>query len=252
MEVAALTMLNNSGAVQHLFLSRMAHVFQAKVWGGTESVRNYFLLKKENERLVQENFTLAEKVRALESRPDSLLLPVTDGEFKFIPGKIVKISRNKQHNYIILGQGFEDGVEPHSGIVTGQGVVGIIDAVSRHYSYALSFMNTELSVSARLGRDGTVGPLAWDGLSKDKAILKEIPLQFRFSPGDTVFTSGYSSMFPPDIPLGTTGESRIVNGATYEIEVKLFQNFGALRDVTIVLNTGREEIEELETQEDDL
>jgi rod shape-determining protein MreC len=64
--------------------------------------------------------------------------------------------------------------------------------------------------------------------------------------GDTVYTSGFSSIFPPDIPLGVTGESRIVNGATSEIKVRLFEDFSALRHVTIVENLGREEIKELE------
>ena len=67
-----------------------------------------------------------------------------------------------------------------------------------------------------------------------------------FEPGDTVFTSGYSSIFPPDIALGTTGESKIVNGATYEIEVTLFEDFGSLRYVTIVENLGKDEIRRLE------
>jgi rod shape-determining protein MreC len=63
-----------------------------------------------------------------------------------------------------------------------------------------------------------------------------------------VYTSGYSSIFPPDIPLGTTGDSRIVNGATYEIEISLFEDFGALRYVTVVENMGREEIKSLEEE----
>ena len=67
-----------------------------------------------------------------------------------------------------------------------------------------------------------------------------------FEPGDTVFTSGFSSIFPPDIPLGVTGNSKIVNGATYEIEVTLFEDFGALRYVTIVENLGKGEMMKLE------
>ncbi len=70
-----------------------------------------------------------------------------------------------------------------------------------------------------------------------------------FQPGDTVFTSGFSSIFPPDVPLGTTGESRIVNGATYEIEISLFEDFGSLRYVTIVENLGRREIRDLEKEQ---
>jgi hypothetical protein len=37
-----------------------------------------------------------------------------------------------------------------------------------------------------------------------------------------------------------------VNGATYDIEITLLEDFGALRYVTIVENIGKEEIEKLE------
>ena len=88
--------------------------------------------------------------------------------------------------------------------------------------------------------------MSWDGISSRKAILREIPHHVIFQQGDTVYTSGFSSIFPPDIPLGTTGKSKIVNGATYEIEITLFEDYGALRYVTIVENLGKDEIKILE------
>jgi rod shape-determining protein MreC len=66
------------------------------------------------------------------------------------------------------------------------------------------------------------------------------------TPGDTVYTSGHSSIFPADIPLGTVKGAEIVNGATYDIQVELFEDFGALRYVSIVENLGKEEINTLE------
>ena len=90
--------------------------------------------------------------------------------------------------------------------------------------------------------------MKWDGRSSRGAILSEIPHHIGISPGDTVYTSGYSTIFPPDIPLGTTGESRLVNGATYEIKVTLFEDFSRLRYVTIVNHTGKEELKELEEE----
>jgi rod shape-determining protein MreC len=103
-----------------------------------------------------------------------------------------------------------------------------------------------MNISARLGTEGAVGPLSWNGITSDGAILKEIPHHVEFEKGDTVYTSGYSSIFPPDIPLGEVGDARIVNGATYEINVRLFEDFGALRYVTIVENLSKDEMKELE------
>ena len=141
-------------------------------------------------------------------------------------------------------------MRPQSGVITSSGIVGIVDAVDKHYSYGMSFMNTGISISARLGNEGAVGPLTWDGITMDGAVLKEIPLQYKYSPGDTVWTSGNSMLFPPDIPLGIAGSSKVVNGAVNEIEVELFQSFAALRYVTVVSNSGREEIMYLENLEE--
>ena len=259
LEIAALNMLRHNSELQNLWLSRMSHTFMAKVWGGSDNLRHYFSLNKENERLAQENAVLNQQLKEYRDREDQAYGDSLAAEFKaygdfvFTPATIVKISRNKQHNYFIINKGSEDGVRPQSGIITNRGVVGIIDAVDKHYSYGLSFMNSDISVSSRIGKEGAVGPLSWDGVSVDKAVLKEIPLQFKYNPGDTVWTSGYSAIFPPDIPLGVTGGSRVVNGAVNEIEVHLFENFTALRFVTVAENIGRDEIinlENLETPEE--
>ncbi len=251
LEIAALSMLRSNGMLQDTWIMKGSHAFYATVWGATEEIRYYFSLRRENERLAEENFRMAGIIREYESagRDSSATAEDSTGKYVYTLADIVKVSNNSQHNYIIVNKGSEDGVTLQSGIITGQGVIGIIDAVSRHYSYGISFKNTGMTVSARIGKDGPVGSLVWDGIHSDGALLNEIPHHIPFEPGDTVYTSGFSSIFPPDIPLGTAGESRIVNGATYEIQIKLFEDFKALRHVTIVRNTGKEEIDSLVSQQ---
>ena len=250
LEVAALNMLNHNGAMQNAWFSRGAHAIMGTVWGGTEQIKDYFSLKKVNDALARENLELRIKLTKYETESAAEAEDAQDqdinGEYRYIPASIMKISNNTQHNYMIIGKGSEDGVTAGSGVITGKGAIGVIDAVSSNYSYALSFKNHEMNISARLGKEGAVGPMSWDGISRNGAILKEIPHHVEFEPGDTVYTSGFSSIFPPDIPLGTTGKSKIVNGATYEIEITLFEDFGSLRHVTIVENLGKAEITGLE------
>lgn len=257
LEIAALNMSTHSSSVQNFFLTKALHAAMGNVWGVTESISEYFSLRKENRELAEDIFVLNKEISRLnslleEAHLDSLARTGSTsdgGKFSFIPAPVVKSSTNKQHNYLIIGKGSEDGIREQSGIITPDGVVGIIDAVSRHYSYAISFLNSELSISARIGNGGAVGPMVWDGLHRNRAILKEIPLQYKFEEGDTVYTSGFSSIFPSDIPLGTTGSTKIVNGATYEVKINLFQDFSTLRYVTIVCNNDIKEIEELEQSE---
>lgn len=254
LEIASVLMLSRNNQIQRLWIARISHGFMARTWGASQSVSNYFSLKRQNDELALENDRLQKLVRGYElaaREADPASKPVlADNGFNYIPATIIKSSTNTQHNYLIIDKGSEDGVTRNSGIITDKGVIGIVDAVSSHYSYAISLLNTELFISARLGNSGAVGPLAWDGTGSDRAILKEIPLQFKFAPGDTVYTSGYSTIFPPDIPIGVAGESKIINGATNEIKVDLFQNHKALKYVTIVSNTRAAEIEAIEKQEE--
>ncbi len=253
LEVASLCLVSSNGSLQKIWIARQGHRFQAKVWGGTQGIMQYFSLKKQNQALAEENYqltmALGDKAAALRDiGADSLAARLgSHTDFRYISATIVKVSRNRQHNYLIIDKGSEDGIHLQDGLVTPSGIVGIVDAVDKHYSYAISFMNPEISISARLGTDGAVGPLSWDGKSRSGGVLKEIPLQFKFQPGDTVYTSGYSAIFPPDIPIGTTGDARVVNGATNEIKVNLFQDVSTLKYVIVVENIGREEIMSLES-----
>ena len=250
LEVAALQLLYRNAELQRIWIARAAHGVMGTVWGSTQAVSNYFSLKRTNEDLVLENQQLREELDGLRAtahdrRVDSL--GVARGRvrgFDYIPAEVIKISRNKQHNYMILNKGFEDGIQEKSGVITRNGVVGIVDAVSAHHAYAVSFQNSTSSISGRLRDEGATGLLVWDGVSSHGAILQEVPLQYKYEIGDTVYTSGHSLMFPPDIPLGIAGEAKVINGATNEIKVDLFQDFTAIRYVTVVHNTAFDEVEE--------
>ncbi len=253
LEAAALVMLSHNGRMQGIWISRGVHAVQAFLWGGAEDIRDYFSLRKQNRELAEENFRLRNTIReygyltGVNLQTDSV--PEVIGGFRYILADAVKISNNKQHNYLIIDKGSEDGVEERSGIIAPNGVIGIVDAVGKHFSYARSFKNSGMVVSARIGRDGPVGEIMWDGMTPDGAVLREIPHHIPVHQGDTVYTSGYSSIFPPDIPMGITGEASVVNGSTYNIDVRLFADFGSVRYVTVVNNVDNREISVLETGE---
>ena len=252
LEIAALAMLSNNGTLQRMWFSEAAQGFMGSILGSSQKLKDYFNLRSANDSLALENHELRVRLAQMEEAMAAAGAAIPEfasgktRKYSYIPASIMKISNNKQHNYMIIGKGAADGVTEGAGVITSKGAVGIVDAVSEHFSYARSFKNHEMSISARLGRYGAIGPLSWNGRTSAGAILKEIPHHVEFHEGDTVYTSGHSSIFPADIPLGTTGKAKIVNGATYEIEVTLFEDFAALRHVTIVENLGRDEMKTLE------
>ena len=252
LEIAAILMMSRTSSLQDIWISRASHRVHASIWGGGESIRNYFTLGQQNRELAQENFELSSLVREFGQKDlsyrENHLYDSNTGNFRLVPATIVKASRNSQHNYIVLNKGSEDGVKPQTGIITTNGVVGVVNAVGKRFSYGLTLMNNRMSVSARIGRTGLVAPLEWDGRHSNGALMKGLPLHYTVAPGDTVWTSGFSSVFPPDIPIGVTGKIRQVDGSTNEVHVQLFQDFNALRYVIITENLDREQIAEIEKE----
>ncbi len=251
LEVAALGMLHASSTLQNIWLNRASHRTMALLWGGSETIRSHFQLERLNQELQAENAALQERLRAyerLEADQEELarMAAREAAGYRYTPATVVKMSRNLTHNYIILNKGSEDGIRPQSGIISDRGVVGIVEAVDRHYSYGLTLMNPQMSVGARVGRTEIVAPLSWDGRTSGVAVVRNIPPHFNIEPGDTVRTSGYSSIFPPDLPIGVTGGTRLVDGSTRQVDVHLFQDFSTVRYVTVVENLERSEMMALE------
>jgi rod shape-determining protein MreC len=65
--------------------------------------------------------------------------------------------------------------------------------------------------------------------------MSDVSRYARVEAGDTVVTTGYSSIFPPDAPIGTVERcDPSDNGAYFNLRVRLWADFSALRDVLVV------------------
>ena len=256
LEVAALALLHSGSTLQNIWINRVSHRTMAFLWGSGETIRSQFQMDELNQELQAENARLQERLRAYErmevEQEELDRMAARESEaYRYTPATVVKMSRNRTHNYIILNKGSEDGVHPQSGIISDLGVVGVVEAVDRHFSYGLTLMNPDMSIGGRLGNSQLVAPLSWNGRSSGRAIMRDLPPHIDVAPGDTVRTSGFSTIFPPDIPIGITGGSRIVDGSTRQVDVDLFQDFSKLRYVTIVENLDRTVITALEAEGED-
>ena len=253
LELAALALLHATSTLQNIWINRASHRAMALLWSSGETVRSHFQLEKINQELLEENAALQERLRAYEHRDVeqeevARMAARESATYRYTPATVVKMSRNRLHNYIILNKGSEDGIQPQSGIISDRGVVGVVEAVDRHYAYGLTLMNPVISVGARIGQTDVVAPLSWDGIHSDGAVVRNLPPHINIEPGDTVRTSGYSTIFPPGIPIGVTGATRLVDGSTRQVDVRLFQDFSTVRYVTVVENLEREAILALEAE----
>lgn len=219
-------------------------------------VDSYFGLKEDNESLKEYNRLLLQELEntrnELNSLKDSSLLashPLTADRrgYFYKTAKVVNNSLNKVDNYITIDKGTDDGVDSEMGVFNDKGVVGIIYQSSAHYSVVIPLLNAKSNINCRVKGSNSFCAMQWDGNDTRYSYLVDLPRYAAFQMGDTVVTSGFSSIFPADLPVG-----RICNledsedGLFYRAKVELSVDFSAVSDVYIVGNNGKEEQEELE------
>jgi rod shape-determining protein MreC len=216
------------------------------------NIKQYLQLKQSNIELVIENAALRNEMAQLKNKLESNKGTLNDSiggtKFTYSIARVINNSINKQNNYLTLNVGTKEGINREMGVITKDGVVGIVAAVSSNFSTVISLLNTNLKVSAKHKRTGFYGSLYWDGLDYGEVILSEIPQHVNLAEGDTIVTSGYSSIFPPDIPLGTIKEFDLKGGNFYIVKVKLLSDFKRLDYVYVIKSNLAAERNLLENQ----
>ena len=207
----------------------------------SSSINSYFNLKSENEKLINENLQLKKiesKYRFTQIDEDTLN--------SINSAKVIVNSINKSKNIIIIDKGKLDNINLEMGVISSEGVVGIVKSVTNNYASIISLLNTDLKLNAILKNSSTIGSVTWDGLNARILKLNDIPLSSSLKVGDTVVTGGMSFYFPKGVPIG-----RIINydnnslEGYYEIDIEAFNDFSSLSNLYILNRTDNNEIQSL-------
>jgi rod shape-determining protein MreC len=133
------------------------------------------------------------------------------------------------------------------GVISDRGVIGKVMAVSDRFAVVVSLLNTEMFISAMIKRNNTLCTINWDGLSAIETPLLYVPRHVNVEQGDTIITSGYNSIFPENILIGTVKTKSLESNATFfDIRVALTEDFYKLNYVYVVKNPVQAERDELE------
>jgi len=219
-------------------------------------LKAYLDLRTINQNLERENNVLLNEIDRLgriTANPDQQTTESTGRrQFLYRSAKVINNSVNRPFNFITVDKGSMHGIKPEMAVISSEGVVGIVFSVSRHFSTVLPVLNQNFGLSSKLKKNNYFGSLHWTGSAVDVAELSAIPGHVDVSLGDTIVTSGYSSIFPADVLIGTVSEINTEDPSFHTIKVKLSVNFRKLAYVNIIENLLLEEQLNLEnTQSDD-
>ena len=220
-------------------------------------IDKYFGLKSENNALIEQNVMLMNEVQALKDElkeyKDSTQLAeylVAGGRnkgYRYMSAGVINNSYNKVDNYITLDKGSNDGLKPEMGVFNKNGVVGIIYQTSGNFSLVIPLLNSKSNINCRVKGTGSYSALHWEGGDVRYSYLVDLPRYAVFEHGDTVVTSGFSSIFPADIPVGVIDNLEdSKDGLFYRARVRLFVDFTKIDNVFIIGNDGKDEQSALE------
>ncbi|WP_339893194.1 rod shape-determining protein MreC [uncultured Algibacter sp.] len=225
-----------------------ANFLTGGVYNSINNVSSYFNLKSQNQLLSEENKQLRSLLLNNGINADSIFVDslMFGKSYRFYTSNIIKNSYSLSNNVLTLNKGKTDSIKQDFGVISSKGIIGIIDKTSNNYSTVISILNTTSSISALLKNTNHLGSLIWDGDSSEFTQLTDIPKIAPVKIGDTIITSGQSSIFPKGIPIGVVTEFKLDQAENYyEINLKLFNDMTSVEHVYIIENVNKEEIKNL-------
>ncbi|MDN4164607.1 rod shape-determining protein MreC [Cytophagales bacterium LB-30] len=263
LEVVCSWLIVNYNRYQSAAFFNSSNALSGSIMAGTTATADYFRLGQVNQHLADENAQLRKQLLSTETKvmvvSDSSAIEkadsITRNQYTFYPAKVVNNSVRRYNNFLTLNKGLSDGIEVGMGVISAEGVVGKVRAVSEHYATVTSILHTNMSISARLQSSNTLCTVKWDGLDPTEAQVLYVPRHLKPQMGDTVSTSGFNAIYPESTPLGIITDIELGDSdAFYTITISLSTDFYTLSYVYVVKNhllNERDSLETLSTVQDE-
>ena len=213
LEAFALHYYANSTSYTKAKLITASNYVVGGIYSQLSGIGSYFRLKRENAALTD---TAGRR------------------KYEYYPAKVVNNSITRQENYITIDRGADDGMRPDMALVAEGGIAGYIVGCSDRFSVCLSVLNRNFRTSGKIKGGDYFGSVYWDGTSYRHLTLSEIPKYAQIHAGDTIVTTAHSSIFPPDLTIGTVESFELNNATYYDVKVRLHTDIAALNNVLAV------------------
>lgn len=248
--IVSLVLLSLNDNVQIKSIRSFATVVLGVGQNQLSFISSYFGLKRENELLRRVNIELADQANQLrEAKLENLRLRQMVGlreqsQYNLVAAKVIGKNLTLLRNTLTLDLGAVDNVLEQMPVVSEAGLVGVVVAVSDHYSVVNIVPNVDFRASVKVQRSRVDGILAWNGKT---LTLKNVAKTLDVKSGDVLITSEYSSMFPPGIRVGIISEVTEQEGTLFKsVTIAPAVDFVKLEEVFVVLATLNAERLELE------
>ncbi|MGZ8185769.1 MAG: rod shape-determining protein MreC [Methylobacter sp.] len=172
-----------------------------------ESVSSYSALKKENERLREEQ--LIHKTRLLKfaslEKENIRLRALLENSFKLgeqvLVAELLSINMAPYENIVLVNKGTRFGVHPKQPVLDANGVVGQVFRALPFSSEIMLITDPNHAIPVQVNRNGLLTIAVGSG-KLNQLNLPFLPNNADIRPGDLLITSGLGGTFPQGYPVG--------------------------------------------------
>ena len=253
--IISIVLISKNSTYQHYVLFTNSNRLLGTIDQAKSNIEKYLSLKTENTRLFEENVRLLHEVNRLRNQlhyeeENANAYVFSDMNFAFIPATVINTSLEKQHNYLTINKGTRDSVTQGMGVISRDGLVGIVKTTSEHFSLIVPIIHARSQISCKIKGSDTYGTLSWDGKNWREAQIRDVIRHIPIHLNDTIVTSDFSYNFPKNIPIGIIREKDLDRDDSYHIlSIELFVNYKTITEVYVIKNFNSQEQEMLENEE---
>lgn len=215
------------------------------------NIVKYLYLDEANKKLQADIIELEKKIVDNYISIDSSTVKINDTlrqmSYERIPATVINSSYRFSNNYFTINIGEANGVKKRMGVVSEDGIVGIVYDVSKHFAVVKSVLTENINISAYINGSNAFGIIKYTKNDPRRVQLTGISNDIIIKKGARVSAKGSAGYFPIGTPIGRIENVEPVEGKPlWDITVRLHQDMRKLRYVYVIKNLQQEELEELE------
>lgn len=181
--------------------------------------------------IMAENEEMKEEIARLRKKlSDYNKIRAENKEYKKILGIEDKISEYDISTARVIGRdgmssfwsftvdrGSRDGIEINDVVFSAEGVIGVVTDTGTNFAKVSTIASPAVSVGCFVGDERDIAILSGDYAvgTEPRCIAQYLPKGTKVKEGDIVTTSGFGSVFPPDLTVGTVESVDIDSSGNY-------------------------------------
>jgi rod shape-determining protein MreC len=191
----------------------------------------------QNQNAQQDYKTLLGQLRYIDS-------PRFPRDYDPVNSRIIARAPSEFDQHVVIAAGSNDGIVLDTPVVTQDGLVGRVTALSGSAAEVTLITDDESAVQARDLRSGAIG-LVRHGQGQGQMILDRVGKDADVQSGDTIVTAGtqskqFPSLFPRGIQVGQVISVGQTDTAPYKaIQIQSYVNFPSLDSVIALVTKKR-------------